>query len=343
MNEILKKFIAGQCSKEEFDQAVSILKGEKEKSALNDFMRYHWNQVDINQRNGIKIKLDKTLDSIHHQINLKEEGRTLYQQFAHVFSRVAAILLLPLMVAMTYLILQNVRPDEAEVLTTLTIPMGASGKVDLPDGSVAWLNAGSRLVYPSSFKRKKERVVELDGEGYFEVEKNASQPFYVRVQDITVKVLGTTFNVSAYPKDPILTVALVEGSVHLFKDEEQEALATLVPNQVGSYQRKDHQLTVSNEKSLNSFVAWKEGKLLFENEPLEQVLLKVSRKYNVDYVMEDKELLDYHITGTFMYETLEEFLMVIRLTSPIEYRIVSGEIGKDGIKGKKIIHLKKIK
>jgi transmembrane sensor len=343
MKQILEKYIRNECSKEDFKQAVSVLLGVKGKADLNDYMSHHWKKDRQTEAEEKSLKYKSTLDRIHHLINLKEERRSGVNRFISVFSKIAAVLLLPLIFATSYYLIRN-NTNRLETLTTLTVPEGMQSRVELPDGSIVWLNAESSLTYPSSFNGDNSRKVVLNGEGYFEVAKNNKRPFYVSTNELVVKVLGTKFNVAAYESSKIVAVALLEGSVELSiaGNEDDKGAVGLVPMQLARFKRLDKTLDVQSDEMLERYIAWKDGKMIFIDEPFENVMEQMGRKYNVDYTIESNEIAKYSITGTFNHETLEEFMEILKRSSPIKFEIENRKIKNDGSYGKRKVIVKQI-
>jgi ferric-dicitrate binding protein FerR (iron transport regulator) len=165
-------------------------------------------------------------------------------------------------------------PDGKIAYNTIVTPRGGQYQVQLPDGTQVWLNAASSLRYPTRFDGK-ERKVELQGEGYFEVAKNPRKPFRVVTDNQDVKVLGTHFNVSSYKEDPEMVTTVLEGKVSV-------GSAFLTRNQQASLNLKNNKLRVSAVRSDLS-ISWKNGKFQFQGAPVEEVLKQFSRWYNVDF------------------------------------------------------------
>ena len=174
---------------------------------------------------------------------------------------------------------------------TLKTPRGGQYRLTLPDGTQVWMNSASELRYPTSF-REANRVVELSGEAYFEVAQNARQPFKVKANGTEVKVLGTHFNVHAYPDEPNTQTTLVEGSIQVSNPtsdisksanpNQRSAIsksAILVPGQQAVTTRED--LTTRNA-NIKQVLSWKNGLFIFEEMKLEEVLREISRWYDIE-------------------------------------------------------------
>lgn len=198
---------------------------------------------------------------------------------------------------------------------------GTQAKVELSDGTKVFLNSGSKLRFPQTFANQQQRKVELDGEGYFEVTKNKEQPFIVEASQLNIKVLGTKFNVDAYADNSSVSVALVEGSVILQENtgNENKELMHLSPNQVATLNPADRTLSKTDVPDLYKYTAWINGRIVFYGDPIQTVVKKLSKWYNVDIVIADKKLEGYKFTGTFIDEPLEQVLNILSQTSKMTY------------------------
>lgn len=162
---------------------------------------------------------------------------------------------------------------------TIATPRGGQYQVMLSDGTRVWLNAASSLRYPASFKGD-ERVVELKGEGYFEVARNAAKPFIVKTNDMSIRVLGTHFNVLAYD-DEINSTTLLEGSIQVLGNNT----STIVkPGQQVQLNKADNSLKTVNDADLDEAVAWKNGYFQFCDANLPAIMRQISRWYDIDVV-----------------------------------------------------------
>lgn len=328
MKEILEKYINGKCSEKELLEALHVLKGEKGKTEFDAFVHHHWQDLPL-EKVQADTKAEMVLDRIHHAINLQDEKTSLFQQIYVHFSRIAAVIFIPLCVALFYFMQQpKATPQQAEEgFTTITTPNGMQGQVTLPDGSLVWLNADSKITYNNNFQVNSQRKVALVGEGYFDVVSDSERPFLVTTQNkIAVKVLGTKFNISAYKKDNQMTVALEEGKVKLIRllANGQQNLTELKPNEVATFDRSEKKISLQQLSELRQFTAWRTGKLILVNEPLSKVLRKMKRKFDVDYEVKNKKVLEKRITGTFTNQNLNQFLKILSIATPIKYKIEEG-------------------
>lgn len=196
---------------------------------------------------------------------------------------------------------------------TLIVPRGGEFSLELADGTRVWLNTESKLRYPVAFTGE-ERRVEMDGEVYFEVAKNREKPFVVTVNGVDIRVLGTSFNVSAYQEDVVTT--LVTGKVQLKKGDEQ---LVLLPNQQAIW--SDDKFKVKQVDARN-YVLWKEGIFYFEDVDLETILDDMARWYNVNifYVNPTLKKMKFSVEIK-CYEDINEILRRIEQTKRVKFEI----------------------
>ena len=193
-------------------------------------------------------------------------------------------------------VLKTSNQDEVS-MNQLVIPYGNQSKLTLSDNTVVWLNAGSRLVYPTVFKGKTREVL-LFGEAYFEVAKNANQPFIVKTSDIEVKVLGTQFNISAYAEDKAIQTVLKEGSVEIRENDANlfSSKVILKPNQMASFSKTTNETSLYNVDA-SYYTLWTKGLLSFDDVDFDKVIKKIERFYNISVDFSEPGLRAIRISG----------------------------------------------
>lgn len=249
----------------------------------------------------------------------KANGKLVRKKFKTVFlwtERAAAIMFIPLFSAYLFQI-KNSDAAGARMMEIRTNP-GMTTAFVLPDGTNVSLNSGSVLRYPEFFSEDK-REVELIGEAFFDVTKDPEKRFVVKTTgDERVEVLGTSFNMEAFPGDSILSTTLFEGKVRFVSD-------------AGSVQMNPGEKLVYNHNSSkvrliktngNAEVAWKYGKIIFDNTPFNEVLRMLSKRFNVDFVVKNEKYRKDSFTGTFSTQRLEQVLDVFSISSNIKWRYV---------------------
>jgi len=187
--------------------------------------------------------------------------------------------------------------DASTVMNQLVIPYGNQSRIVLSDNTVVWLNAGSRLVYPTQFNRKTREVL-LFGEGYFEVTKNPEKPFIVKTSNLDIRVLGTKFNISTYAEDNVIQTVLKEGSVAVRRNGAGlfEKDIIMKPNQMASFDKTTSQSKIQ-EVDANYYTLWTKGLLSFEEIDFVRVIKKLERFYNISINFSDPQKEIIRISG----------------------------------------------
>lgn len=189
------------------------------------------------------------------------------------------------------------KEDIPNVMNQLVIPYGNQSKVVLSDKTVVWLNAGSRLVYPTLFKEKIREVL-LFGEAYFDVTKNPGKPFIVKTSGIDIMVIGTKFNVSAYTEDNVIQTVLKEGSVSIRRKDANlfEKDIVIKPNQLASFD-KTNRNTEIHEVNADTYSLWTKGLISFEDVDFRRVIKQVERYYNISISFSEPQKEIMRISG----------------------------------------------
>lgn len=199
-------------------------------------------------------------------------------------------------------------------------PLGSKTKLFLPDGTLVWLNAGSRLTYSQGFG-VDNRKLELDGEGYFEVYRNENIPFVVKSKDLEVEVLGTVFNFCDYQEDEEAIVSLLKGKVELNNLLKAENKVCLLPNQRASLNKTNGRINIKTVTASNAS-QWTNGYLFFDEELLPDIAQELERSYNVKISIESAALMQLRFYGNLIRreQSLNEVLEVLSSTGKIRYR-----------------------
>lgn len=203
-----------------------------------------------------------------------------------------------------------------ELFNTITTPYAGRYSVILADGTRVWLNAGSSLRFPVAFNGK-ERVVELSGEAYFEVAKNKHKPFIVKTSHSEIAVLGTHFNVSAYPDDEYTATTLLEGSVKL---SQAGSSVQLLPGQVGTVLNRLNSISV-RKADIEMALSWKNGLFIFDNQSMAEVMKKVARWYNVEVEFKGNSSAKEFGGSISRFKDISELLELMKLAGGIHYKI----------------------
>ena len=220
------------------------------------------------------------------------------------------------------------QPDNSK-MNEVVVPFGKKSQLTLEDGTKVWLNAGSRIAFPTKFTGKKREIF-LKGEGYFEVAHNQERPFYVNTDNISIKVLGTRFDISAYESDKFIETVLIEGRVAI---SERSALAfikiesILMPNQKASYDRIGRNIDIIDEPNADYAISWTEGYFKFYKQSIKDVLNKLQRYYNVQFITSPGFPTEDLISGKlYLKDTIEQIMTSLDVVIKLKYRIVGNQI-----------------
>jgi transmembrane sensor len=194
---------------------------------------------------------------------------------------------------------QNIEASKTSVFNTLIVPYGKRSEIVLSDGSKVWLNSGSKLVFPAAFL-EGNREVYLEGEAIFDVTHNKNHPFIVKSKDQEITVLGTVFNVSNYADDDKVYTVLKSGSINLrYKNNNfisSQSELKIIPNTLAIY-TKDAKEISTKTVEVETYFSWRDGIFIFKNDPFKSIIKKLSRYYNVEVIINDKDLANHMFSG----------------------------------------------
>jgi len=336
------KYLENNASEAEIQKLADWVKASPENLKYYRQVKNIW-EVSGKLQEDLDISVEQALQKVTGKFKAEVKSVTFWQ----TMQKVAAILLLPLMVG-SYFLGNFIRgpvgtPSRQIVYNEVFAAYGTRSAITLADGSKVWLNSGSALKYPDRFLRGKREVF-LDGEAYFEVKSDTHQPFLVHTDKITVKATGTKFNVLATKLEPHVEITLISGKVtvsDLNDGKQGRLISRMQPDEHLEYDTLTHRINLIKGETYK-YYAWKDGKLIFRNEPLVEVMEKISRFYNVDIEIRGDKLREYRYRATFKEESFTEILKLLKLSSPIEYREIVRSPLPDGTfpKRKVIIYAK---
>jgi len=336
--DLLLKFASGTCAANEARQVIAWFKEPEKHLNLYQGLVAIWNRECELEDDVLEAEnLDSVLDKLHHNINifseLEEQKSRRGILFIRILSRIAAVLFIPLLI--TTLLFVRTKIDSASGdshYTEIHVTHGSKLNTQLPDGTQVWLNSGSTLKYPQSFSRRNRQVM-VSGEAYFDVAHNESHPFVVSAGNIDFRVLGTKFNVMAYPEEANVSATLEQGkiSVELLSDGRKTTrLCFLEPGEHIEY-RKDNGSTSKSFCRTDKYTSWKDGKLIFRNDPLSQVIKRLERWYSVEIeIIGDHKLPETPYTMTIEDEAITQVLEYLSVASPISWEVIPSKRKEDG-------------
>lgn len=298
--KLLLRYIAGELTDEEKVKVVRWIDASVEN--MNEFL-------------ALRKLHDITLwqNSSSNERNNKYSYRISPKKIAVEFFKIAAVLV----VAFIIFNYNDHGSSGNESTQTLYVPPGQRALLTLSDSSRVWLNANSTFTFPGHFSNSY-REVTLEGEGYFEVVHNASHPFVVKTEKYDIKVLGTEFNVMAYPGNKEFEVSLLKGEVEVVEPGEDKGLV-MMPGQL--VYLKDNRLHSSAIQHANYYL-WKEGVISFDDELFPEMVKKLELCFNVKIIVKNEKILKYRCTGKFrISDGIEHILKVLQLKNEFSYTI----------------------
>ncbi|MFA9390744.1 MAG: FecR family protein [Prolixibacteraceae bacterium] len=265
----------------------------------------------------------EAVDSVKANKKVKDKlGLVKDRKWMKFIQKVAAILLLPLLSLAIWQFTQISDFNHSIVQNVITTPPTLRSVFTLPDGTKVWMNGNTTITYPTFFKGN-ERLVEFSGEAYFQVAHNRQKPFIVKSGNLLVEAVGTEFNFCSFNDDLKQETLLTEGKVNILVENghKREILGTLTQNQLVTYNKKNATFQVQNVDP-EKYIAWKNGQIIFKNDVLGDVLKRLERWYNVDFISDKPMKKDYAFTGSFAGEELTQILNYIELTTPITFEVL---------------------
>lgn len=321
----IRRFTSDKFSFNDYMSVSSWFKKDEFNDQLIQYMNEDWQDTEGIRQNP--QRLSQLLDRLHHHINLNDNKKeTLLQRYYRIFSKIAVVLILPALVTIAALSYWSVNPiQDRNSWAEIYSPVGSRTKFQLPDGTQGWLNSGSSIKYPVSFL--EHRNVEVSGEAWFDVVHLNSSEFKVMTPFFDVKVLGTQFNVNAYEDEATAGVILERGKVVVLgKDRRVEG--ELAPNQQIVFNKSTKKILKSDIAASN-YTSWKDGLLIFKNEPMWLIARRLERKYNTEIVLHGDSLKSSIFRATFQDENLDEICKMLSIVAPIEYKIHKREKQSD--------------
>ena len=324
-NEI-GKYLAEELNQAEIERFEKWLQNQRNQEIFLEYKEM-WELPDlISQLKSIDE--EKARAAVMNNISGFRKERNLFNSL----QKIAAVLFIPLLLgSMGYIYHARSRSGIQTNTNKLDVSYGTVMQLELSDGTKVWLNSGSHFEYPTTF-RGKTRKVYLEGHAYFEVAKNR-KPFVVGSSDIEVVARGTAFDVLAYHEYKKIQTTLAEGVVDLYQvtnDTKRNFLATLSPNQSASYLFNGNKELIIRKVDANKTTAWRNGKLVFDNTPFEEITQRLSMWFNTDIRLIDPELKSYRYTATFTDETLWQVLELLENSAPVTYTYSKRNKNPDG-------------
>nr|WP_319399515.1 FecR domain-containing protein [uncultured Carboxylicivirga sp.] len=306
------KYLSGKATEEEVKEIFKQIENSSE--FKSEFIK-------LKKAYALTSKSSEDSHSIWNQVISRSIHRRKIQSI-NVIARYAAIVIL--FFALGMFIQKQLKwggIDEAVYASNavIDVPYGQMSNITLPDGTVVQLNSGSHFSYTGNFTQG-ERTVELTGEAFFDVARDAEHPFIVKTKTLDFVVHGTSFNIQAYDDDDRINTTLVEGSLGVVAKKGDE-IVRLKPGQKISYNDVSKKYSVK-EVDVDLYTSWQDGIIIFRNEKLEDIAKKLERWYNVEIIIKDQKLAKELYFGSIMKnKPIDQILEVLKRTSSLHYQI----------------------
>lgn len=319
--EDILKLVTGNLSHEEKKKVLADIHAQNEKKEIFKKVKISWAFLSSTRKLD-----DYEIENAYLKFKDKiSEKKINLASAVHIVIKYAAVIIILISLpTIFYFIKQqtNNNPETAvELLNTSIVTENSQrSKVVLPDSSIVWLNSGTTLSYPGNFSGQN-RKVSLNGQAFFQVYHKENTPFSVQANGLIVKVLGTKFDVNAYPENGEIAVVLESGKVELAYKNIESFSYTMQPGEKATYNIANNALTL-NYADAAIYSSWKDGKLIFRNESMKNVVDKLKRWYNINIEITDKDVYNSIFSGTIQNESYEEIFRLMEDVCHIKCKMI---------------------
>jgi len=318
INILLIRLFSGDANPEEKRAISDWLEQSAENKKLYSDLREIWLSSGI-QTNADDYHLEEAIEKFRNEIRKAESGKSKQVSFNRYLKYAAIFILLLALPFSYYMGTRNNLMDGS--VTTISCAYGDRSSIVLPDSSHVWLNSGSKLTFSSNFRNG--RKVSLEGEAFFDVTKDKHHPFQVKTADVQIEVLGTKFNLKAYPDEKSVSTTLVEGSVKISSEYQEEMMK---PDQKLTFDKESKQMTLQKLTDTDPDTEWKDGRFVFRNESLAELKPKLERWFDVDIVFGDEQVKSRRFTGVLSRESILEAVSYFDLSNYVSCSIQGNKI-----------------
>ena len=343
--ELLTRKMAGELSSQELVELNEILSAYPDALQEEEIFQQIWNSKEV----------EEDVNSFYDQHKKKYAEALLFNDVKpsssatinrrHYYKYVVAAFIPIVAIALVYFFHEPL--SDKDSYKEIIVGKGVRKMVLLPDGTRVWLNADSKLSYNPQMNHTGMRHVALEGEAFFDVTHDKQHPFIINTDKVSIKVLGTSFNIKAYLSDKKCETTLIRGSVELTLNDGSKQKIVLKPSEklalIDDEERKDlksenkpHKgktlliehinLVKVEDKEYVTETSWTENRIMFENETMQEIAVKLERWYNVKIGIHNKEIASYHFTGSFTNETIDQVLTAMQLIKSFSFKTNNNDI-----------------
>ena len=316
-------YIRQELSEQERHKVDMWINSSAENRKLFEQLLNEWENIYDSPEQSVRADKDKIWSGISSHIRTSLPVKSYTRKMLIKVAGIAAMVAIIVGVAATVFVKSTI--DSAFLSQSVTIietMQGQKMQMTLPDGTKVWLNSGSKLTYAGDFNRS-ERIVNLEGEAFFNVTKNQTKKFKVRTSDVDIVVKGTSFDVSAYNDDREISVSLLEGKV-VITDKTGKYMTDLNPDELVIISRQNLKYTLFKDDA-NTYRSWTQDQLIFYNEDIYEVTKKLERWYGINIKLVNPDEKQKY-TFSVKTESLRELLELFNKLTPIDYKINGKEV-----------------
>jgi len=313
--ELILNYITGNCTPEEAKNVRNWIESDSENK--REYIRLK-NLYALSDESKTSADIEKEYQKVKQKLGFKKT--TMLYLFREVL-KYAAVIIFTFSAAYFLFQIKTEKTSipQEYVWNEIVVPKGQMSEFVFGDGTHVWLNSGSTLRVPAN-PQADIREAYLEGEAFFDVAKNPERPFLVHTINLDVKVLGTSFNIQAYPDALNMETTLVEGRVEIL-NKNQIKLAELNKGELLSFSKSD-KIGKIEVVDTTPYYAWRDGKMVFKDKPLGDIAKQLERWYNVKINFKDESLKSFRFSGTILKnKPFDQVLQAIKLTAPIRYEI----------------------
>ena len=319
-NDILQ-IVVGNQKKDQKEIFFSRL--EEDKQAKDEFIKIKnaWALASAKKKMS-EYQMERLYVNFKKQLSMKE--KTNYFKISN-YLKYAAIFILAISISSLFFFIQFHHPEKQKAIENYTTVIADNGqlvRIILPDSSVVWLNSGTKITYNNNFA-VSNREINLNGQAFFQVTKNKEIPLRVFCKNLEVRVFGTRFDVRAYPEDQNISVVLESGKVEIFNSKVKSFHYKLNPGEMAQFDKLSEKLALK-KVNVEKFTSWKDGILIFMDDPMTEVIHKLQRRYNIDIEVAQPAIYKSVFTATIKNETLDEIFKSIGYACSVQYKIIRG-------------------
>jgi len=332
--ERLNRIFQGECTNEDEQYLLGLFRDKTLTDELKCQMKRQW--YEVNSQEPVSVEnLDHILYQLNYDINT-DSGRSVkpVRKFITLAAEIAAVIFF--MISLCTVIYYKTRAENFnKTWTEIKAPAWTQANFTLPDSSKVWLTSKSSIKYRGDFL--SDRTVTLDGEAYFDVRSDKEHPFTVEADNLIIKALGTRFNVASYYDEKNMEIVLEDGEL-LINDRELKKSVKVTPDELITYDKFQDEFQTKCVRA-KSYVSWKEGKLVFRNDPMDVIARRLGRWYNVDVNIKGNNYDQMRLRATFIDDNLEEVLYCLERSLSIQCKVIEGGIGTNGTYSKKKVEI----